>query len=75
LPTGTLVTLADILQVTLDELTGRDEIKNIEFKVRDPKLHSLYKEIDKLSSEDQKALIIVLDSLIKRSQIGKVLAG
>ena len=42
----TLVTLADILQVTLDEITGRDEIKNIEFKVRDPKLHSLYKDLN-----------------------------
>ena len=70
-----LITLADILQVTLDELAGREEIKSIEFKVRDPRLHSLYKEIDTLSNEDQQALVVLLDSLIKRSQMSKVLTG
>jgi transcriptional regulator with XRE-family HTH domain len=70
-----LVSLADILQVTLDELTGREAIKNIEFKVKNPKLHSLYREIDRLSNEDQQALVVLLDSLIKRSQMKKVLGG
>ena len=71
----TLVTLADILDVTLDELIGREKIENVEFKVRNPKLYSLYRQIDVLSDEDQQALIILLDSLIKRSQMGKLLTG
>ena len=72
----TLVRLADIFHVTLDELTGRKEPDNHdELKVRNPKLHSLYHELDKLSQEDQQALVILLDSLIKRSQMGKILTS
>ena len=33
-----------------------------------------YKKVDQLSDEDQKALVIVLDSLVKRSMVGKVMA-
>ena len=72
----TLVRLADIFNVTLDELSGRKEPQeHDEIKVRNPKLHSLYRELDKLSHEDQKALVILLDSLIKRSQMGKLLTS
>lgn len=70
----TLVRLADIFNVTLDELSGRKEPQNRdELKVCNPKLHSLYGELDKLSHEDQQALVILLDSLVKRSQMGKLL--
>jgi transcriptional regulator with XRE-family HTH domain len=71
----TLVQLADLLEVSLDELVGREEVEEHELRLRNPKLHELYREIDRLSDEDQKALVILLDSLVKRSQIGKVLAG
>jgi hypothetical protein len=43
--------------------------------IQNPKLHALYSEINRLSDEDQQALVILLDSLAKRSQMGKVLAG
>ena len=71
----TLVQLADLLEVSLDELVGRTEPHEPDLKIRNPKLHQLYREIDQLSDEDQKALVILLDSLVKRSQVGKVLAG
>jgi len=72
----TLVQLADLLEVALDELVGRTEPHEPDLKIRNPKLHQLpYREIDQLSDEDQKALVILLDSLVKRSQVGKVLAG
>lgn len=71
----TLVQLADLLEVSLDELVGRTEPHEPDLKIRNPKLHQLYREIDRLSDEDQKALVILLDSLVKRSQMGKVLAG
>jgi hypothetical protein len=37
-------------------------------------LHRLYKKVDQLSDEDQKALMIVLDSLVKRSKVSQVMA-
>jgi transcriptional regulator with XRE-family HTH domain len=71
----TIVKLADIFNVSLDELTGRNALKNRDtLKISNPKLHSLYKEIDKLSSEDQQALIILIDSLVKRSQMNHIMA-
>ena len=36
-------------------------------RIRNPELHSLYKEIDRLTDEDQQALVVLLDSLVKRS--------
>lgn len=71
----TVVKLSEILEVSLDELAGREPPKSVEFRVHNPKLHSLYREIDKLSDEDQQALAILLDSLVKRSQMDKVLMG
>jgi transcriptional regulator with XRE-family HTH domain len=70
-----VVKIADILQVTLDELIGRAAPQDPDFKLKNPKLHSLYREIDRLSAEDQHALMVLLDSLIKRSQMDKLLAG
>ena len=66
--------IAEILNVTLDELVGRTEaISQVE--IQNPKLQALYREIHRLSDEDQQALVILLDSLIKRSQMGRVLAS
>ena len=67
----TLVKIADILSVTLDELVGRTEPTS-EVVVQNPKLHELYRQIDRLSDEDQQALVILLD--VKRSQMGHILA-
>lgn len=70
----TLVKIADILSVTLDELVGRTEPSD-EIAIQNPKLHALYQEINRLSDEDQQALVILLDSLVKRSQLDHILAG
>ena len=58
----TLVRIADILGVTLDELVGRAEASP-DVQIRNPKLRELYAEIDGLSDEDQRALV-------KRSRMG-----
>ncbi len=71
----TVVRIADILEVSIDELVGRKEPQEPQFRLHNPKLHQLYQEIDRLSDEDQQALVILLDSLVKRSQMGQVLAG
>lgn len=69
----TIVRLADTLGVTLDELAGRKNV-TAEAKIRNPELNRLYGKVDQLSDEDQKALVIVLDSLVKRSRVSKVMA-
>lgn len=70
----TLVKIADILNVTLDELVGRTGSLS-EVEIQNPKLHALYRHINRLSDEDQRALIILLDSLVKRSQLDHILAS
>ncbi len=70
----TLIKIADVLNITLDELTGRS--KDIQAPaVHNPKLHSLLQEVDKLPDEDQQALVILMDSLVKRAQMNRVLAA
>lgn len=71
----TLVKVAEILEVSLDELVGRKEPDEDVLKIRNPELHSLYKEIDRLSDEDQQALVVLLDSLVKRSEFHRMMAG
>jgi len=70
-----VVKIADILQVSLDELVGRVEPKPPQIAVRNPKLHAMYRQLDRLTPEDQQAAIVLLDSLLKRSEMGRVLAG
>jgi len=70
---GTVVKIADILGVSLDELAGRKE-PNGDAQIHNVELHRLYRKVDQLSDEDQKALVIVLDSLVKRSRVSRVMA-
>jgi transcriptional regulator with XRE-family HTH domain len=70
---GTVVRIANILDVSLDELAGRKEAVPGAV-IHYPELHRLYNKVDQLSDEDQKALTIVLDSLVKRSAAGKAMA-
>lgn len=70
----TLMKIADVLNVSLDELTGRAQDSQ-QPAVHNPKLHALLKEVDGLPDEDQQALIILMDSLIKRAKIDRVLAA
>ena len=70
---GTVVKIANILDVSLDELAGRKDAE-AGAAIHNLELHRLYKKVDQLSDEDQKALTIVLDSLVKRSAVGKVMA-
>jgi transcriptional regulator with XRE-family HTH domain len=69
----TIVRLADTLGVSLDELAGRTEVAS-QAAIRNPELNRLYRKVDLLSDEDQKALLVVLDSLVKRSRVSQVMA-
>jgi len=69
----TIVRLADTLGVSLDELAGRKEVSS-SAAIRNPELNRLCRKVDQLSDEDQRALVVVLDSLVKRSRVSKVMA-
>lgn len=68
----TIVRLADILQVSLDELAGRTE-PSAELKIRNYELRQLCQQCDELPDEDQQALILLMDSLVKKSNMTKVM--
>lgn len=68
----TIVRLADILQVSLDELAGRKE-PSPELKIRNYELQRLCQQCDELPDADQQALIVMMDSLVKKSHMTKVI--
>ena len=68
----TLVKIADILQVTLDELVGRKDPSDVA-KIRNHELQILCQQADYLPDEEQKALILVMDGLIKKTQMAQVI--
>lgn len=68
----TLVKIADVLQVSLDELVGRKP-QSEEARIRNHALHSLWQQADTLPDEEQQALILVINSFVKKSQVEKVI--
>ncbi|MCU7951917.1 MAG: helix-turn-helix domain-containing protein [gamma proteobacterium symbiont of Bathyaustriella thionipta] len=67
----TIIKIANILQVSIDELAGRKEAEDSS-KIHNHELSNLYQQVDNLPDEDQKALILVIDSFIKKAQMLKV---
>ena len=65
-----LVKIADALQVSVDELLGRRDAIT-EPKIRNPDLHQLVQEVDELPDEEQRALIVVMDGLVRSSRVAK----
>ena len=70
----TLIKIADILQVTLDELVGRSKLAN-DIKIRNHELNQLCQQADDLPDTDQQALIQVLDGLMKKAQFNKMMGN
>ncbi|CAE6737096.1 hypothetical protein R69749_02057 [Paraburkholderia domus] len=68
----TVVRIADILQVTLDELAGRTPAP-AEPKIHNQELLSLYQQVDSLPDAEQQALILVIDSFVRKTQVQKVM--
>ena len=67
-----VVKIADVLQVTLDELVGRTGPSS-EVRLHNHDLDRLYREVDNLPDEDQHALLLVIDSFIKKAQMSKLI--
>lgn len=70
----TLIKIADVLQVTLDELVGRSKLAS-DIKIRNHELNQLCQQADDLSDADQQALIQVLDGLVKKAQFSKMMSN
>lgn len=68
----TLIKIADILQVTLDELVGRKDPSN-STKIHNHELQTLCQQADHLPDEEQRALVLVIDGLIKKAQMTEVI--
>ncbi|EBX8168041.1 XRE family transcriptional regulator [Salmonella enterica subsp. enterica serovar Glostrup] len=66
----TLLKLADVLQVSLDELVGRVEASK-DVKIRNAELHELWQQADALPDEEQRALIMVIDSFVTKVNVEK----
>jgi transcriptional regulator with XRE-family HTH domain len=69
----TIVKIADILQIALDELAGRQEPSQ-DLKIRNHELRQLCQQCGALPDGDQQALIVMMDSLVKKSDMTKVIA-
>ena len=67
-----IVKIANLLDVSLDEMAGRSNPSDTTV-IRNPKLHELYKKIDVLTDEEQQALIVLIDSVIARSKMNKIM--
>ncbi len=70
----TLIKIADVLNATLDELTGCCQAIQPPM-VQNPKSRVLLQEMDNLADENQQALLILMDSLVKRSRINRILVA
>jgi len=69
----TIVKIAGMLQVTLDELSGRQEPPQ-DLKIRNHQLRQLCQQCDTLPDTDQQASIVMMDSLMKKSDATKVIS-
>lgn len=58
--------------MSLDEIVGRTPASSSPVRLRHPKLKEFYEQVDALSLENQSTLSIFLDSLLERSEIGRV---
>ncbi|MGA0588384.1 helix-turn-helix domain-containing protein [Dyella sp. KRB-257] len=70
----TVVRIAQALDVSLDTLAGRTEPADHGL-LRNPELHQLYRQVDELPDEDQQALILVIDRLIKSSRVSRAVGA
>jgi len=56
----------------MDELTGHTE-DIAEPKIHNYELFNLYHQVDYLPDEDQRALVLAIDSFIKKAKMSKVM--
>lgn len=70
----TIVQIAEVLQVSLDALAGRNASADTH-RLRNPELHQLYQQVDELPDEDQQALLLLIDRLVKSSRVSRAVGA
>jgi transcriptional regulator with XRE-family HTH domain len=71
-----MVRLAEVLEVTLDELAKGDETAlPAKHAIRNKRLEELCRRVDTLSREDQEVVCHVMDSLIRKEQVKAIMGG
>ncbi|WP_118988308.1 helix-turn-helix transcriptional regulator [Photorhabdus sp. CRCIA-P01] len=68
-----VVRIAQVLQSSLDALVGLEPMAPPQ--IHNPRLQALVTQMDSLSDEDQQALIVLMDSLLKRSKMTRLLTS
>lgn len=71
-PRDAVVRVAQTMQTGVDALVGLEP--PAEPRIHNPQLHELYEQMDLLSDEDRQALNVLMDRLLKRSQMSKLMA-
>ncbi len=66
-----VVRMAQVLQTSVDSLVGLAPVTPPQ--IHNPHLQALAAQMDSLSDEDQQALIVLMDSLLKRSKMTQLL--
>ena len=69
-----MIKLADILQITLDELVGRSSPSG-DIKIRNFELHQLCQQADNLPDIDQQALVQIMDGLMKKAKFNQMMTN
>ena len=68
----TIMKIADILKISMDEIAGRT--KSItQPKINNPELRMLYPQVDDLPDTDQQALVLVIDSFVRKANVQKAM--
>lgn len=70
------VQLADVLEVSLDQLIRGDggELSEAHFDIRNRRLKELCQRVDQLGKADQEVICHVMDSLIRKEQVRTIMS-
>lgn len=71
-----VVKLAEILDVSFDELLGDDDGERdpFRFAIRNRRLKELCRQVDQLAPQDQEVICHVVDSLVRRERIKAIMS-
>lgn len=71
-----IVRLAEVLEVTLDQLVhGSEPTDPNGFDIRNKRLKELCRRVDELGSEDQDVICHLMDSVIRKEQVKAIIGG
>jgi len=64
----TLIKIADVLDVSIDEITGKKTISNKFNKIKNPKLWKKFEQIEKLPENDKRTIFRLIERLLEKQK-------